>query len=115
MKVAALRPQEVAQLNGDQGDGHDQPSTAGGRQVARQRRRLSRRTAMTAPPPRPRRWWQRPELVFYPFFLEGVAGDPALNQPDGIHPNERGVAEILRRMLPAVEALLQRVPHPPAG
>jgi acyl-CoA thioesterase-1 len=58
---------------------------------------------------------QRPELVFYPFFLEGVAGDPALNQPDGIHPNERGVAEILRRMLPAVEALLQRVPHPPAG
>ena len=58
---------------------------------------------------------QRPELVFYPFFLEGVAGDPALNQPDGIHPNERGLADILRRLLPAVETLLERVPRPPAG
>jgi acyl-CoA thioesterase-1 len=58
---------------------------------------------------------QRPELVFYPFFLEGVAGDAALNQPDGIHPNEKGLAEILRRMLPAVETLLERVPNPPAG
>jgi acyl-CoA thioesterase I len=58
---------------------------------------------------------QRPELVFFPFFLEGVAGDAALNQPDGIHPNEKGVAEILRRMLPAVETLLERVPNPPAG
>jgi acyl-CoA thioesterase-1 len=57
----------------------------------------------------------RPELVFYPFFLDGVAGDPALNQPDGIHPNERGLAEILRRLLPAVETLLERVPRPPAG
>jgi acyl-CoA thioesterase I len=58
---------------------------------------------------------QRPELVFFPFFLEGVAGDAALNQPDGIHPNEKGLAEILRRMLPAVETLLERVPNPPAG
>ncbi|WP_370655655.1 arylesterase [Paracraurococcus lichenis] len=57
----------------------------------------------------------RPELVFYPFFLEGVAGDPALNQPDGIHPNERGLAEVVRRILPSVETLLERVPHPPAG
>ena len=40
---------------------------------------------------------------------------PALNQPDGIHPNERGVAEILRRFLPAVETLLERVPDPPGG
>lgn len=57
----------------------------------------------------------RPEVVFYPFFLEGVAGDAALNQPDGIHPNERGVAEMVRRILPAVEALLARVPGPAAG
>jgi acyl-CoA thioesterase-1 len=57
----------------------------------------------------------RPEVVFYPFFLEGVAGDAALNQPDGIHPNERGLAEILRRFLPAVETLLERVPDPPGG
>lgn len=52
----------------------------------------------------------RPEVVFYPFLLEGVAGEPALNQPDRIHPNEAGVAELVRRMLPAVESLLAKVP-----
>jgi acyl-CoA thioesterase-1 len=52
----------------------------------------------------------RPEVVFYPFLLEGVAGDPAMNQPDRIHPNEAGVAELVRRMLPSVESLLARVP-----
>jgi acyl-CoA thioesterase I len=58
---------------------------------------------------------ERPGVVFYPFFLDGVAADPALNQPDGIHPNARGVEEVVRRILPAVEALLARVPAPPAG
>ena len=58
---------------------------------------------------------ERPEVVFYPFFLDGVAADPALNQPDGIHPNARGVEEVVRRILPAVETLLARVPAPPAG
>lgn len=52
----------------------------------------------------------RPEVVFYPFLLDGVAGEPALNQPDRIHPNEAGVAELVRRMLPSVESLLGRVP-----
>nr|WP_246523145.1 arylesterase [Neoroseomonas eburnea] len=52
----------------------------------------------------------RPELVFYPFLLDGVAGNPDLNQPDRIHPNEAGVAELVRRMLPSVESLLARVP-----
>jgi len=51
----------------------------------------------------------RPEVVFYPFLLDGVAGNPALNQPDRIHPNEAGVAELVRRMLPAVESLLGRI------
>lgn len=51
---------------------------------------------------------ERPEVVFYPFLLEGVADDPVLNQPDGIHPNARGVEEIVRRMLPGVETLLDR-------
>ena len=32
------------------------------------------------------------EIVFMPFLLEGVAGDPALNQADGIHPNKAGAA-----------------------
>jgi acyl-CoA thioesterase-1 len=52
---------------------------------------------------------ERPEVVAYPFLLEGVAAEPALNQADGIHPNARGVEEIVRRMLPAVERLLDRV------
>ncbi|MBX6745282.1 MAG: arylesterase [Acetobacteraceae bacterium] len=56
-----------------------------------------------------------PEVVFYPFFLEGVAADPALNQPDGIHPNAKGVEVIVRRILPAVETLLGRVSQAPAG
>lgn len=57
----------------------------------------------------------RPDVVFVPFFLEGVAGDPALNQADGIHPNARGVEEMVRHILPAVETLLERVSRPPAG
>ncbi len=41
-------------------------------------------------------------VVFYPFFLEGVAGDPTLNLNDGMHPNPQGIAEIVKRMLPTV-------------
>jgi acyl-CoA thioesterase I len=48
-------------------------------------------------------------VVFYPFFLDGVAGDPALNQPDGIHPNPDGVAIVVERILPAVRKVLARV------
>lgn len=58
---------------------------------------------------------EHPEVIFYPFFLEGVAADPALNQPDGIHPNAKGVEVIVRRILPAVETLLGRVTPAPAG
>jgi acyl-CoA thioesterase-1 len=35
--------------------------------------------------------------------------DPALNLGDGLHPNAKGVAEIVRRILPAVEELMARV------
>jgi acyl-CoA thioesterase I len=49
------------------------------------------------------------DAVLYPFFLDGVAADPALNQSDGIHPNERGVAKVVERILPAVEVLLGRI------
>ena len=51
----------------------------------------------------------RYDVVFYPFFLEGVAGKPALNQADAIHPNAEGVAEIIRRILPSVNELLARL------
>jgi len=39
-------------------------------------------------------------LPFYPFFLEGVAGDRTLNQPDGLHPTPEGVRVIVRNILP---------------
>jgi acyl-CoA thioesterase-1 len=45
-------------------------------------------------------------VLFYPFFLEGVAADPALNQPDGIHPNAKGVDVIVARILPYVLKLI---------
>jgi acyl-CoA thioesterase I len=48
-------------------------------------------------------------VVFYPFFLEGVAADRALNQADGIHPNAQGVAAIVRAILPKVEELVARI------
>jgi acyl-CoA thioesterase-1 len=41
-------------------------------------------------------------VAFVPFLLEGVAGDPALNQADGIHPNAAGaqrVADIVWKQL----------------
>ena len=46
------------------------------------------------------------DVLFYPFFLDGVATDPALNLPDGIHPNERGVDVVVERILPAVKELI---------
>ena len=55
---------------------------------------------------------ERPGVVFYPFLLEGVAGDLSLNQPDGIHPNPAGVEVMVRRMLPYVDSLLGKVAAP---
>lgn len=46
------------------------------------------------------------DMRLYPFFLEGVAMDPALNQADGIHPNAEGVRVIVDRILPDVLAVL---------
>jgi len=46
--------------------------------------------------------------VFYPFFLDGVAADAALNQPDGMHPNAQGVGRIVERIMPVVIALLEK-------
>jgi len=43
-----------------------------------------------------------------PFFLEGVALDPALNQADRIHPNARGVDRIVGSITPYVVKLLNQ-------
>jgi len=45
-------------------------------------------------------------VPLYSFFLEGVAMKPELNQPDGIHPNERGVAVLVDRIAPVVARLM---------
>lgn len=42
------------------------------------------------------------DVPLYPFFLDGVAQDPALNQSDGIHPNPRGVDIVVERIFPFV-------------
>jgi acyl-CoA thioesterase-1 len=47
-------------------------------------------------------------ILFYPFFLDGVAAQPAFNQPDGLHPNSKGVDMIVSRILPITEDLLKR-------
>jgi acyl-CoA thioesterase-1 len=47
-------------------------------------------------------------LLLYPFFLDGIALNDKLNLSDGMHPNARGVAEIVARILPSVEKLLAR-------
>ena len=49
------------------------------------------------------------EVPLYPFFLDGVAANPNFNQADGIHPNVQGVAEIVKRIRPLVEALVIEV------
>jgi acyl-CoA thioesterase I len=51
---------------------------------------------------------QKHGVLFYPFFLEGVAADPALNQPDGLHPNSKGVDMIVSRILPVTEDLIKQ-------
>jgi acyl-CoA thioesterase-1 len=54
-------------------------------------------------------------VVFYPFFLKGVAQQPKFNQSDGIHPNAKGVRVIVDNMLPKVEDLLARVKKRASG
>lgn len=48
------------------------------------------------------------DVIYYPFFLDGVAGDLALNQADGIHPNRAGVDILVERILPYAERLVAR-------
>ena len=47
-------------------------------------------------------------VVFYPFFLEGVAGDSHLNQGDGMHPTAAGVDVIVKNTLSKIEELIAR-------
>lgn len=49
------------------------------------------------------------ETLLEPFYLDGVAGTRTYNQIDGIHPNAKGVAKIVKRILPKMEELITRI------
>jgi len=49
------------------------------------------------------------DILIYPFFLDGVAGERELNLNDGIHPTGKGVSLVVTRILPTVESLIERV------
>lgn len=49
---------------------------------------------------------EKHHIPLYPFFLDGVALNPDLNQPDGIHPNAAGVSVVVDRMLPYVRSAI---------
>jgi acyl-CoA thioesterase-1 len=53
---------------------------------------------------------QRHGVALYPFFLDGVATDPALNQADGIHPNPAGVQVIAARIAPHIVKVIRAGP-----
>lgn len=51
----------------------------------------------------------RYDVIFYPFFLDGAALNDDLMQADGIHPNAKGVAAIVKNIMPKVDELLAEV------
>lgn len=55
-----------------------------------------------------RRLAEKHGVAHYPFFLEGVAKEPGLNLPDGLHPTAEGVAVVVRNILPVVESVLPK-------
>jgi acyl-CoA thioesterase-1 len=48
-------------------------------------------------------------VEFYPFYLEGVISNPTLNLKDGLHPNEKGIAIIVKNLLPKVKKLITKI------
>jgi acyl-CoA thioesterase-1 len=58
---------------------------------------------------------EKHRLVFYPFFLDGAAGQSKLTLDDGMHPNAKGIALMVSRILPSVEKLIDRIDKAKAG
>lgn len=48
------------------------------------------------------------DVAFVPFFLEGVAGNPTLNQRDGIHPNAEGARIVEQLVWQTLEPVLEK-------
>ena len=53
------------------------------------------------------------DLVLYPFFLDGVAGQRANTMDDGLHPTAKGVERVVEGILPTVETFLGRLGQVP--
>jgi len=53
----------------------------------------------------------RDAVVWVPFLLEGVAGQPDLNQADGIHPNQKGAQVIADLLYPKLRTLIDQLPQ----
>ncbi|CAH1657278.1 multifunctional acyl-CoA thioesterase I and protease I and lysophospholipase L1 [Chelatococcus asaccharovorans] len=50
-------------------------------------------------------------VALYPFFLDGVAGNPSLNLPDGLHPTAEGVRRIATAIVPTVAQFISSLPQ----
>jgi acyl-CoA thioesterase-1 len=48
-------------------------------------------------------------VMLYPFFLDGVAADLSLIQPDGLHPSAAGVEVIVARIVPKLQQLIAQL------
>ncbi|HVF36432.1 MAG TPA: arylesterase [Sphingomicrobium sp.] len=51
---------------------------------------------------------RRHGAALYPFFLDGVAAQQGMVQPDGMHPTFMGIKTIVSRITPAVKQALNR-------
>jgi acyl-CoA thioesterase-1 len=51
-------------------------------------------------------------LILMPFLLQDVAQNSDLNQADGLHPNDKGVAVMVRNLLPYVTEAMDRLGSP---
>ena len=49
------------------------------------------------------------QVTLIPFFLDGVAGAPELNQADGIHPNAEGARRAARNMWAALGPVIAQL------
>jgi len=50
------------------------------------------------------------DVALYPFFLDGVVGEPGMQLEDGLHPSAKGVDLMVERILPTVEKVIAAVP-----
>jgi acyl-CoA thioesterase-1 len=48
----------------------------------------------------------RHQVTLLPFLLDGVAGDAAFNQADGIHPNRQGASKVADLVWQALEPII---------